>query len=383
MKCEVNVMAANAPISNLKGWLDRACSWLHEDGSQKVLQKPHQQLLGMMAQARDQNQAGRVWVLINELEKLALHMTDTREQGEVFINCAKMAADLEHLQDALRLFQVAESKYQSYPHQRAVALWMAGCIHWVFRQNVEGISAWQDAILLFKDRQLSVQVDSNKARWYLGILPELERALEQAIQMEGLPPADSDPPPTSSPQQNAPHVQDDPGEKDALRWLSCGISETVPAGGFGPVGYDPEPVGFLEVTEVMIDNKPHLIYSIHHVADRYNVVNLSPQHQYMTIHVQGTSMNAARPVPINDGDYVLVQSKSRPDNNDIIVVEIIGHDQRATVKRWMYDNGRIRLIPESTDQRHSEINLEAELGKLDGRLNIIGVVEAVFKYKKT
>lgn len=375
-------MAANAPISNLKGWLDRACLWLHEDGSQKALQKPHHQLLEMMAQARDQNQAGRVWNLINELERLALHMTDTREQGEVFINCAKVAADLEHLQDALRLFQAAESKYQSYPHQRAVALWMAGCIHWVFRQNVEGISAWQDAILLFKDRQLSVQVDSNKARWYIGILPELESALEQAIQMEGLPPANTDPPPPSSPQQDAPHDQDDADERDALRWLSCRISETVPAGGFGPVGYDPEPVGFLEITEVMIDNQPHLIYSIHHAANRSNVVNLSSQHQYMTIHVQGTSMNAARPIPIDDGDYVLVQSKSWLDNNDIIMVEIVGYDQRATVKRWKDDNGRIWLIPESTDQGHSEFDLDAEREKLDGMLNIIGVVVAVFKRKE-
>lgn len=374
-------MAANASISNLKAWLDEAQSWLHQDGSPQALQKPHRQLIDIMFQARQQNQAGRVWDLIDEMEKLTLHMTDTREQGEVFIRCAKTAADLENLKDALRLFQAAESKYKSYPHQRAVALWMVGCIHWVFRQKVEGISAWQGAILLFKDRQLSVQVDANKARWYLEKLPDLESALEDAIQMDGLPPLEHEPPSTPPPTQEAPPVKDDPEEWDALRWLSCRISESVPATGFGPVGYDPDPVGFLEITEVMIENWPHLVYSIHHAQSRNNLVNLSPQSRYMTIHVRGTSMNAATPIPIDDGDYVLVRSDSRAEENDIIVAGISGYDERATIKRLKLENGRIRLFPESNDPGHVELDWERELGNLDEGVRIIGIVEAVFKRK--
>lgn len=97
-------------ITNLKTWLEQAQTWLREDGSPDSLQRPHRQLLEMMSQAREENRASRVWELINEMEKLTLRMTDIREQGEVFIRCAKMAADLENLRDALRLFQAAESK---------------------------------------------------------------------------------------------------------------------------------------------------------------------------------------------------------------------------------------------------------------------------------
>jgi hypothetical protein len=368
-------------IITLKTWLEQAQTWLREDGSSDALQPPHRQLLGMMSQAREENRASRVWDLINEMEKLALHMTDTREQGEVFVRCAKMAADLENLKDALRLLQAAESKYKAYPHQRAVTLWMIGCIHWLSRQKVEGISNWQDAISLFKERKLNVQVDSDKAKWYVAKLPEFEKYLETAITNEGLPPYNLDPIAASAPSQGTVSHPPDSLEEDSLRWLSCRISESVPAGGFGPIGYDPEPLGFLEISEVLIENEPYLVHSIRRMSTRRNAVNISSQSQYITVHVNGTSMNAARPVPIDDGDYILVQSQNNADDNEIVVAGIFGQDKRATVKRMKCNNGKIRLIPESYDPSHYELDWEKEFNELDGQFQIIGVVEAVFKKK--
>ena len=71
-------------INNLKIWLEEALSWLHQDGSPEALQRPHKQLIDLMIRAKNENHTGHVWDRIDELEKLILHMPDTREQGEAY-----------------------------------------------------------------------------------------------------------------------------------------------------------------------------------------------------------------------------------------------------------------------------------------------------------
>ena len=246
-----------------------------------------------------------------------------------------------------------------------------------------------------------MQVDSNKAKWYIDIVPDLERYLKEAISSGDLPQYKEKlgskegernveanggretlvnaPTPDQEPDLN---VEDNFEEKDSLRWLSCRISESVPAGGFGPVGYDPNPVGFLEISEILIENEKYLVNSIRRTLMRRNAVNISPQFQYMTIYVKGTSMNAAKPVPIDDGDYILVKAQNIADDNEIVVAAIFGQDELATVKRIKCNDGKIRLIPESNDPSHNELNLEKEFNEFGGEFMIIGVVEAVFKKKK-
>ena len=367
---------SNDKILKLKNWFDQNHLWLHTDGSPNTLQLHHKQLLDLMIVAKNENHSSRVWELIEELEKLTLRMTDIREQGEVFLGCAKMAADLENLKDALRLCQAAESKYKSYPHQHAVALWMIGCIHWNTHQIVDAISAWQEAISLFKDRKLSVQVDAVKAKWYIDIVPRLENYLKLAIDSEGLPPYDQAPDPTADPKKEH---QKNTEERDSLRWLACAISDSVSAGGFGPAGFDPSPLGHLEITEVVIAGELHNIFSTKRSSLRSNSVNISSPLEYRTVRVKGTSMNAARPVPINDGDYILVHLQNKPADNDIVVAGIFEFDTLATVKRCRYRNNKIQLIPESTDRVHYEIDWEKELSGHE--LNIVGIVDAVFKKK--
>jgi len=382
-----------ATMNNLKNWLKEAIDWLHEDGSPKVLQHSHRKLIELMNGDKNKNLTGRVWDRIDELEKLILHTTDTREQGEVYIICAKMAADLENIKDALRLFQAAESKYKSYPHQHAVALWMLGCIYWLTNQKVDAISSWQDAISLFRERYLSVQIDPAKIDWYREKTEHMDQYLELALENEELPlfnqnPDPADPPsnPASSPKPADPapdpvsNPQRDTEDPDSIRWLSCFIRDSVPAGGFGPAGTDPTPAGYLEFSEVLIDNKAYEIHSVKIKSIRRNIVNIASPTGYQTVRVRGTSMNAARPVPINDGDYILVHQQNAPGDNEIVVAEIIGYDTLATVKRLNYRNGKIQLIPESTDQQNYD---NPDWGKEWNwnEIRFVGVVEAVFKKK--
>lgn len=367
---------SKSSILVLKTWFEQTQTWLHIDGMPDTLQRPHRQLLELMIKAHNENHPNQVWELIEEMEKLTVRMIDIREQGEVFIRCAKMAGDLENLKDALRLCQAAESKYKSYQHQRATALWMIGCIHWVNHQRVDAILNWQEAIFHFKERQTSLQIDVKKTQWYKEMVPQLEEYLECAITQEELPPYYDTFSKTSNPTPASGKIE----AQDVLRWLACTISDSIPAGGFGPAGFDPDPSGHLEITEVLIDNEPYKVFSMKRISLQRNTVNITPSLEYKTVRVKGTSMNAAQPTPINDGDYILVRLQNKAFDNDIVVAGIFEFDKLATVKRLRYHDNKIQLIPESTDSSHYN-NSEYERDFKNSEINIVGVVEAVFKKK--
>ena len=360
--------------------------WLRADGSPNILQNPHAQLLDMMWRAKTDNRASDIWDLTNKLEELANRAGDTREKGEILLNCAKIAADLENLKSALYYFQGAEGKYKGYPHQHAVVLWMMGCLHWTMGANVDAITAWQGAIMLFRERRSNAQVASAIANWYDERIDRMERALRTAIEMRGLPTCNlSTPPDAATPADSGADEEPDAGRSDfdgdSLLWVSCQVSESIPAGGFGPTGFDPQPLGFLEISEVVIEDEPYEVISVRGSSTRRNLVDINSQLRYHTVCVTGTSMNAAKPEPILDGDFVFIRVQPDAQDNDIVVAGILGLDSRATVKRLRRRNGKIQLIPETTDPIHSEIDWEKDYDAFDEQVQIIGVVEAVFRKK--
>jgi peptidase S24-like protein len=375
--------STNITFTHLKDWMDQTLRWLHADGSTTILQKPHTQLLEMMSRSKKENHANAVWDLIDKLERLANRASDTQEKGEIFINCAKMAADLENLKSALYFFQAADTHYLGFQHQRAIVLWMTGCIHWVLRDNVEGISAWQRAISLFQQRQSNTHLDTDEGKWYAERLVKLEAALADAINTGELPHCNLSTVPEST-QPIAPETVSEQSfffEGDSIRWVSCQVSESVPAGGFGPTGFDPNSLGFLEISEVLIEDEPYQVFCVQRPSSRHNIVDISHQYRYQTVCVKGTSMNAAKPIPIVEGDFVLIQAQPDVGDNEIVVAGITGQDERATVKRLKRRNGKIRLVPETTDPKHSEIDWEKEFSELDEDFRIIGTVIAIFKKK--
>lgn len=370
----------------LKDWLGQTLPWLHADGLPNVLQNPHTQLLEMMQKAQKENRANEIWDLINKLEELANRTGDTREKGEILINCAKIAADLENLKSALYYFQGAEGKYRGFQHQHAVVLWMLGCVHWVNNEKVDGITAWQSAINLFEGRQSNAQVASPMANWYEARIEKMKGALRTAIKTGQLPSCNLSTPP--DPAQSADVDADEETdteysffEGDSLRWVSCQVSESIPAGGFGPTGFDPNPLGFLEISQVLIEDEPYDVFSVRRPSSRRNVADISSQNRYQTVYVTGTSMNAAKPTPIMEGDFVLIESRPVVDDNEIVVAGIVGQDERATIKRLKRRNGKIRLVPETTDPKNAEFDWEKEFSDLDEIFTVFGVVIAVFKKK--
>lgn len=371
---------------NLKAWLDQTLPWLRADGLPDMLQNPHAQLVEMMWEAKRENRASDVWNLINELEELASRTGETREKGQILLNCAKVAADLENLKSALYYFQGAEGKYKGFPHQNAIVLWMKGCVHWVMNEKVEGITAWQSAIMLFRERRSNAQVASAIANWYDERVERMEWALRTAIERGELPICNLSTPPDPAPPEDVDADAEPDADRfffdgDSLRWVSCQVSESIPAGGFGPTSFDPHPLGFLEISEVLIEDEPYQVLSVQRPSSRRNIVDINSQHRYQTVYVTGTSMNAAKPIPIVEGDFVLIQAQPDVDDNEIVVAGITGYDERATIKRLKRRNGKIRLVPETTDPKNSEIDWDKEFSELDEDFKIIGTVIAIFKKK--
>lgn len=361
---------ATPVISELQSWLTQAQTWLHADFSMSAIRAPHQQLLNRMRDSINSRRVNRVWDSLEEMEKLSVRISDTVEQGEIFIELARIAADLENLKEALRLISVAESKHKSYPHQRAVAIWMAGCLYWSTGNRVDAIAAWEESIALFQERQLSVQVDPTRVKWYLDMLPILHSWLRIAIDIEGLPPYIMPAAPA--------RVSDE--DQDFIRWLSCPIEQSVPAGGFGPVSSDPTLDSHLEIREVVIANELYNVFSTKRTkgsTDR--VVSIQPGERYQTIRVNGNSMNNTDP-PIEDGDYVLVQAQRVANDNDIVVAEIFGPNPRATIKRLKIRGRKIVLSPDSK-YPYPDLDPEREFDRFDDGFSVYGVVRAVFKKK--
>lgn len=371
---------------DLKEWLDQTLPWLRADLSRDMLQKPHAQLVEMMWNAKKQNRASEVWDLINELEELANRTGETREKGQILLNCAKVAADLENLKSSLTYFQGAEGKYKGFSHQHAVVKWMMGCVHWAMKANVDAITAWQGAIVLFQELRSNLQVATPIADWYDERIGRMQAALATAIERGRLPSCNLSTPPDQVPPQDVDaDVESDADrsyfEGDSLLWVSTQVSESIPAGGFGPTGFDPQPLGFLELSEVVIEEQPYEVVSVRGSSARRNLVDINSRQRYHTVGVTGTSMNAAKPQPIMDGDFVLIREQSEAQDHDIVVVGILGLDSRATIKRLRRRNGKLQFVPETTDPIHSEVDWEKEYDPLDETVQILGVVEAIFRKK--
>lgn len=82
---------------------------------------------------------------------------------------------------------------------------------------------------------------------------------------------------------------------------------------------------------------------------RENEMLLQLNHQYFILQVSGNSMNLSTPIPIEDGDMVLIRRDILAKTGDIVAVEIFQDEPEATLKRYLFRDGYHVLQPESND----------------------------------
>jgi repressor LexA len=142
----------------------------------------------------------------------------------------------------------------------------------------------------------------------------------------------------------------------------------VPAGGFNVSDIVGSIDGESTVEYLNIGGEQFRLHSL----TNSKRINPSNDVKHFILGVSGNSMNEAG---IMNGDYVLVRNQQNARSFDIVVAEIFGIDDRATLKRFIRHNGTIYLKPESTDSKYKEFSFSGE----DLDFSISGVVIAVLK----
>ncbi len=141
---------------------------------------------------------------------------------------------------------------------------------------------------------------------------------------------------------------------------------SIPAGApIAALGYPADSVG-VDILE--IEGRSYKVFGFKMERE----IRLSLNVEYFMLKARGHSMNIAKPVAIEDGDYVLL-AKMKAQHYDIVAAVIVerGDLATATLKRYHAENGNVVLKSES-DGMNMEIPMSRE--------NYVqGVVVAVLK----
>lgn len=328
-----------------------------EGAAQELLQKLEKNL---QENTVDRNQA-MAW--IESLESLSSRLTDEQAAIEVLIRCGRVAYYLEMFQAAERLLMNVPQRLMGRPHHAAAVGWLLGCVRWCLpEKQSRAVQDWQHSINEFDDfarwrpryplpqEWYQKQFPDGKkdpAAWYRLQVERMNDTLQRAIENQ------------SKPQGQTVGGTDEAGtaeEEDfvAQDWLELWeVFASIPAGEPGEMPSESLKIGDIHVDRVWVNGLPHCIINLRGGGKRVNLLREVKDRQVCVLKVAGNSMNAARPVPIQDGDYVLLRVQKSADDGDIVAAEIPHeHDDsyaEATLKRCHKRGAGIVLQPESTE----------------------------------
>jgi hypothetical protein len=143
---------------------------------------------------------------------------------------------------------------------------------------------------------------------------------------------------------------------------------TIPAG--NPARVFDYPIGKAGIEELELETD--CFYKIFNVK-REKEIKLNTSSEYFILKADGSSMNIAEPVNIENEDYVLLHNTQEAKNNDIVAAVVFGQVEleTATLKRYYLENGN-RILRSESDKE--SINLT-----MSGKDYIQGVVVAILK----
>lgn len=405
----------------------QAYDWLHQF-DESHLSVCSKRLVKRMKDDVAAFQFREAWNTLDTLRQLSQKLPDEVEAAEIYIECAWAAYRMSNREHAVGMLEEGLEDFHLPDHEYGMVLWMLGYLYWLLpSRHKDGLVSWQRSLNTIDRLARDCTLESGKSKWYQERWNEMKAALYEAITNDGvvLPPTGSaatsttqsvapspapqpPPPPPPSPPSPAPvtssaaasaappaaalalsapppppsgpPVPPAAGGRAATEPIAPTnfsfirlfmISEEIPAGGFGPTGFDPYPNGEVLVDRVWINDRPYRIFSLRG-GKIINVPMTGKHHNFMTLKVIGDSMNLEG---IQDGDYILLRIQSDAYHNDIVAAEIVSEDNQAILKRFLRRDGKIVLQPRSTNPVHQE----REFDRLNEGFSIRGVALAVFK----
>lgn|GEM_PF-3939889 len=170
-----------------------------------------------------------------------------------------------------------------------------------------------------------------------------------------------------------PFVEQKPQRVEHNAQLAFPIYDFVHAGTRGIFVFDDDAVNNINFEGPIADETKYQIFNIRN-GNTSTPINIRSSGKYFWCRVSGKSMNQTAPIPIDDGDFILVNTIIQPTYNDIIVAalaESTSHADRAGVVKRFTKKG---LVSESTEDYENISLTDAD---------IRGVVIAVAKPIKT
>ncbi len=364
-------------------------SWLNKFGASH-LQLSSISLIGHLKTSLQAGHLTEAAGLLQQLRDHACKLRDGAEVTEVLLECAEAAGRLGNLDEAGAILLDAVSRAWSDLHRRAVIQWLLGAVQWrSMPARQQAVIFWRNSLSDFDRLARQPSTPREQRTWYENTYRLLEQSLVEALEEIGKyidmvqATETTESPFAPQPEQTSEtplplasgilHISDTPisVESDATHTADIlqlfTVSEEIPAGDFGPSGNDPFPIGTVELDRLSISGRP---YSIHSTRGR-RIINL-PLEKIAVVKVKGDSMNLEN---ITEQDFVMLRRADVPENGDIVLAEIVGVDNKATLKRYFKEKDTITLKPNSSNPVHTPFVFK----KTTEGFYIRGVVVAVLK----
>lgn len=356
---------------NIDSWFEYARSvWLTKTGGRRKFRASVEQLITkLQTLSGDHKRLGEAWHYVEEIEQLQSRIRRDenlypREFPNMLLECGMAAYEMGNSREAVRLL-LGSIGYCMDDHERAIVRWMLGCVYWHLANEVEALSSWENSLQEFSEQKNKVSRMSSEAAWYSDQIAVMEQAIQDAI---------NDKKPPKSPGDSG--VKNKTACKNGnhtVRLLS--VLGEIPAG--APRNIIPDAAEFLMANRLLFDNKEFCISSL---VSGSRVVHLPYGQHYFALRVRGNSMNQSTPCPIEDGNYVILRAQDTADPNDIVAAEIVGIDERATLKRLKRESNHYLLMPESNDPEfQNAIYSTQNFKNFNDGFYIRGVAVAVLK----
>jgi hypothetical protein len=350
-------------------WIE---NWLRS-GSEPYLRDSTRNMIKRMKDASLEHvRAEEAWNLMERLKRLSdgfVNNDDAAneakykyEKPEIYMECALVAYKLGDLQEALNLLQFSTGNFSRRSSRKAVGHWLCGCIQWQMPSHSEdAVLSWERSLQIIgeveKDTFNNDRATTEKCK---GIGAEMKDAINQAT-LSNVPPP---PPIPGMRNRSTSSTSNLDAYKAKLKMIPFyGI---IPAG--NPAQALDHPIGAASVAALELETDR--LYKIYNVRQEKEI-RLNASLEYFMLKASGDSMNIAKPVNIEDGDYVLLLKTTIAQDNDIVAGVIIKEDANATLKRYRVESGRKILVFES-DASDRWINMS-------GGDYIQGVVVAILK----
>lgn len=305
------------------------------------------------------------WHSIEQIERLYEHVPhEGKIAPRMLLECGIAAFRMGNAREAIPFLKGAATSY-AQDHDKAMARWLLGCVHWYISDSINALSSWEDARRHLNEQSMKSGQGSALAQWYVDKINEMDDAIKKGSDNE------SPPLPVWS------HKKRTTDNHHVLQSLP--IVGQIPAG--TPLDILPLSEDFINIDRFRINKREYHITSL--ISGKKVIKLPQRKHFYYILRVSGNSMNRCMPEPIESGDYVILREQHTAEPGDVVAALILkgdGEDHQATLKRYTKHDNKISLQPESDDPEfQNPVYMNRVFNELDDEFQIRGVAVAVLK----